>query len=346
MRERSNKKIKKLNNKKNILITGASGFIGSCLIEKAIEKNYETFAVIRKNSNKQYLQNSSINFIEFDFNSNESLDKALQKFKSQFGKIDYIIHAAGVTKSINKVDFYNGNFESTKNLVEALERNSLIPQKFVLVSSLAAFGCGETDEPITKNQAQKPLTEYGKSKMQAEDYLRSKTNFPFVIVNPTAVYGPRDKDFFFLLKSISQGIEMYINNTKQKLSFVYVQDLVDAIFIAMESSAFNQNFIVSDLENYTSKEFNNLVKKHLDKKTLTLVIPAFIAHFFALISEGVGHLRKQTPLLNRERLKEFKAKNWSVDANEIKQLGYIPKYKLNEGLQSAIKWYKENGWLK
>ncbi|CAF5074301.1 unnamed protein product, partial [Rotaria sp. Silwood1] len=165
----------------------ASGFIGSCLVEKAIEKGYQTFAVIRKNSNKQYLQNPAINFVEFDFNNAASLDKALQDFKAQFGIIDYVIHAAGVTKSINKQDFYNGNYDSTKNLVEALERNGVVPDKFVLVSSLAAFGCGETDEPITKHQAQKPLTEYGKSKMQAENYLRSKTNFPFVIVNPTAV---------------------------------------------------------------------------------------------------------------------------------------------------------------
>lgn len=334
-----------MNNKKNILITGASGFIGSCLVEKALAKDYQTFAVVRKNSNKQYLQNPAINFIEFDFNNAASLDAALQNFKAQFGSIDYVIHAAGVTKSINKQDFYNGNFESTKNLVEALERNNLVPQKFLLVSSLAAFGCGETDEPITKNQTQKPLTEYGKSKMQAENYLRGKSNFPFVIVNPTAVYGPRDKDFFFLLKSISQGIEMYINNTKQKLSFVYVQDLVDAIFIALESNVFSENFIVSDLENYTSKEFNNLVKKHLNKKTLTLVVPAGIAYFFALISEAVGHIRKQTPLLNRERLKEFKAKNWSVDASELKQIGYTPNYKLDKGLASAIKWYKDNKWL-
>jgi UDP-glucose 4-epimerase len=341
-----NKKKKTLNNKKSILITGASGFIGSCLVEKAIEKGYQTFAVIRKNSNKQYLQNPAVNFVEFDFNNAPSLDKALQDFKAQFGKIDYIIHAAGVTKSINKQDFYNGNYHSTKNLVEALERNGVLPDKFVLVSSLAAFGCGETDEPITKHQAQKPLTEYGKSKMQAENYLRSKSNFPFVIVNPTAVYGPRDKDFFFLLKSISQGIEMYINNTKQKLSFVYVQDLVDAIYIAMESPAFNENFIVSDLENYTSKEFNNLVKKHLNAKTLTLVIPAPIAYFFAIITEGIGRITKKTPLLNRERLKEFKAKNWSVDATEIHQLGYKPNYKLDKGLQNAISWYKENGWLK
>lgn len=334
-----------MNNIKNIIITGASGFIGSCLVEKALAKGYRTFAVVRKNSNKQYLQNTAINFIEFDFNDAVSLDKALQNFKTQFGSIDYVIHAAGVTKSINKQDFYDGNYASTKNLVEALERNGLVPQKFLLVSSLAAFGCGETDAPITRNQTQKPLTEYGKSKMQAENYLRSKSNFPFVIVNPTAVYGPRDKDFFFLLKSISQGIEMYINNTKQKLSFVYVQDLVDAIFIAIESAAFNQNFIVSDLENYTSKQFNTLVKKHLGKKTITLVVPASIAYFFALISEVVGHIRKQTPLLNRERLKEFKAKNWSVDASELKQFGYNPKYKLDQGLASAIKWYKDNRWL-
>jgi nucleoside-diphosphate-sugar epimerase len=160
------------------------------------------------------------------------------------------------------------------------------------------------------------------------------------------VYGPRDKDFFFLLKSLNQGVEMYINNTKQQLSFVHVSDLVEAIFIAMESDILQKKLIVSDGENYTSLQFNNLVKTYLNKKTFKIIVPASIAYIAAVASECVAYFTKKTPLLNRERLKEFKAKNWSVEAKTIKELGYKPKYTLTNGLKETIDWYKNNGWFK
>ncbi|MFY7964064.1 MAG: NAD-dependent epimerase/dehydratase family protein [Chitinophagaceae bacterium] len=332
--------------KKNVLVTGASGFIGSFIIEEAIKKNYQTIAAIRKSSSKKYLSNPQLNFIDLDLSKDEDLDKSLQKFIKEFGSLDYVIHTAGVTKSINKSDFDDVNFYNTKRFVEALQRNNLVPEKFVFISSLASYGAGADSTPIKANKQQQPLTEYGKSKLKAENYLRSIPNFPSITVNPTAVYGPRDKDFFVLLKSISNHVEVYINNDKQLLSFVHVNDLVDAIFIAMESSAFNQNLIVSDLENYTSRQFNDLVKKALNVKTVSIIIPAFIASFFAVFAEAIGHIKGKTPLLNRERLKEFKAKNWSVDATPIAALGYKPKYKLEEGLMNAISWYKKEGWIK
>jgi UDP-glucose 4-epimerase len=330
--------------KKNVLITGASGFIGSFIVEESIKKGYQTFAGIRKGSSKKHLTNSQINFLELDLNSDTSLDTSLQNFDKQYGKLDFVIHTAGVTKSINKADFDAVNFDSTKRLVNALKRNQLVPEKFVFVSSLASYGPGVDTYPITIANQQQPLTEYGKSKLKAEEFFRENKDFPSVTVNPTAVYGPRDKDFFVLLKS--NHLEVYINNDRQLLSFVHVHDLVDAIFIAMESDAMHQNLLVSDLSNYTSREFNNLVKKALNVKTISIIVPAAVAGFFAVISEVIGNIKGKTPLLNRERLKEFKAKNWSVNCKQIEQFGYTPKYKLEEGIQHTIDWYKNEGWIK
>src|ERR1035437_3842417 len=230
--------------KKNILVTGASGFIGSFLVEEAIKRNYQTFAGIRTASNKKYLSDPGIHFLELNFNNNILLDIALNNFANQYGRFDFIIHTAGLTKAINKADFSLVNFENT--------------DKFVYISSLASFGPGINTNPITSCQIQQPLTEYGKSKLKAEQFLYANPDFPFLIINPTAVYGPRDKDFFFLLKSIEKHIEVYIGSTEQLLSFVHVQDLVEAIFLSMESSAINQNLLVSDLKLYTSKTFNHI----------------------------------------------------------------------------------------
>lgn len=332
--------------KKNILITGASGFIGSFLVEEAIRRNYQTFAGVRKSSNREYLSDPGIHFLELDFGNYDSLNNKLTQFANEFGRFDYVIHTAGLTKTINKADFDVVNFENTKSFVRSLQETSLVPDKFVFISSLASYGPGTGSAPISSTNAQRPLTEYGKSKLRAEQFLQDIADFPYLIINPTAVYGPRDKDFYFLLKSIANHLELYIGSSEQLLSFVHVHDLVEAIFLGMESASFNQSLLVSDLETYTSKNVNRLIKKNLNSKTLSIVVPTPIASVFAVFSEIIGQVRGKVPVVNRERLKEFKAKNWSVDCSEIASLGYEPKFKLEEGLVHTIAWYKEHGWIK
>lgn len=332
--------------KKNILITGASGFIGSFLVEEALNRCYQTFAGIRSGSSKKYLQDQSIHFLTLDFSNSNLLDIALADYAKQYGRFDYIIHTAGLTKTIHKPEFDYVNFEHTQRLVHALQRNNLIPDKFVYISSLASFGPGNGAEPITASMIRRPLTEYGKSKLKTEQFLRDNPRFPFLIINPTAVYGPRDKDFFFLLKTIENHLELYIGSNEQLLSFVHVQDLVTAIFLGMESPLCNQSLLVSDMHTYTSKKVNQLIKERLNKKTISLTIPPKVATAFALVSELIGNIRGKTPIVNRERLKEFKAKNWSVDCSELAKLGFEPKFNLEDGLSHSINWYKEQGWIK
>lgn len=332
--------------KKNILITGASGFIGSFLVEEAIKRHYQTFAGIRATSSKKYLIDPEIHFLELDFSNNTSLDTSLNDFADKFGTFDFIIHCAGVTKAKNISTYYQVNFENTKQFVYALKRNSLVPGKFVYISSLASFGPGKNTSPIAAHHIQQPLTAYGRSKLQAEQFLYAIQGFPFLIINPTAVYGPREKDILFLLKSIEKHLEVYIGNTRQLLSFVHVQDLCEAVFLCMESSVINQSFLVSDMNVYTPKMFNDIVKAHLNKKTISFIIPVPLARLFALLSEMMGLISGETPVLNRERLKEFEAVNWSVESSEISKLGFVPQYSLDEGLKQAIYWYKEQGWIK
>ncbi len=332
--------------KKKILITGASGFIGSFLVEEAIKRNYSTFAGIRKSSSKEYLTNNNTHFIEFNFSNENALDKSLQEFTTQHGKFDYIIHTAGLTKAKKNEDYFEVNFENTKRFVQSLQKNSLVPEKFVYISSLASFGPSENELPIQQKQAQKPLTAYGDSKRKAEEFLMQTTNFPSVIINPTAVYGPREKDFFLLIKSIEKHFEIYIGSKKQMLSFVHVYDLVNAIFIAMESSVINQRILVSDFKVYNPEIVNQIIKKIMNKKTISFTIPKYPTRLLASITESIGKLSGSIPILNRERLKEFEAMNWSIDCTELKELGFEPTYTLDNGLQQTIQWYQENGLLK
>ena len=180
-----------------ILVTGASGFIGSYIVEEALRQGMETWAAVRPSSSRKYLQDERIHFINLNLSSKEELISQLdgQEF-------DYVVHAAGATKCLHAEDFYRVNTEGTKNLVGALIALKMPIKRFVFVSSLSIFGAIREEQPyqeITEHDTPHPNTAYGKSKWEAEKYLDSLgIQFPYIILRPTGVYGPRDGRKYFL----------------------------------------------------------------------------------------------------------------------------------------------------
>ena len=329
---------------KKVLITGASGFIGSFLVEEALKKGCDVYAGIRKSSDLKYLTNPKIKFIYIDFSNKESLKKQLVKID----RFDFIIHCAGVTKTCNKKLFDIVNYQYTKNLVEALQEISMVPEKFIFVSSLAAYGPGQKGiELIKLTDTPKPVSYYGKSKLKTEQYIKSLKDFPYLIFRPTGVYGPREKDYYVMYKSIKQGIETYINTKKQLISFIYVKDLSRLIVGALNSEIINKSYFVSDLNEYTSQEFNWLIKKKLTKKTIILVFPGFLVRIIAFINENISCLfSSKIPTLNIEKFKEISQKNWLCDSSAlVTDFNFRPEYNLSKGLDETLQWYKKEKLL-
>ena len=176
------------------MITGASGFIGSFIVEEALKRGFETWAAVRKSSSREWLQDERIHFIELNLSSRAQLVEQLQGMD-----FDYVVHAAGVTKCLNKQDFHRINTEGTKNLVDALLEVEMPLKRFVFISSLSIFGAIKEQQPyeeIKETDTPQPNTEYGRSKLAAEQYLESVgSRVPYIILRPTGVYGPREKDY-------------------------------------------------------------------------------------------------------------------------------------------------------
>ena len=216
-----------------ILITGASGFIGSFIVEEALRRGFETWAAVRKSSSREWLKDERINFIELNLSSKAQLVEQL-KDKA----FDYVVHAAGVTKCLNKADFRRINTEGTKNLVDALIETGMPLKRLVFVSSLSVFGAIKEQQPyeeIRESDMPQPNTEYGRSKLAAEQYLDSLgSRIPYIILRPTGVYGPKEKDYFIMAKSIKQHSDFAVGYRQQDITFVYVEDVVQAIFLALE----------------------------------------------------------------------------------------------------------------
>ncbi len=330
---------------KRILITGASGFIGSFFVEKALELGYEVYAAVRETSDLSYLQDSRIIFFKANLSNKESIKENIEKI----GKFDYIIHNAGLTKTCKKDMFDFVNYQITKNLIEALTETNKVPEKFILMSSLAAYGPGnsKTLEPIKISDKQKPISLYGKSKLKIEKHLKSLNNFPYLIFRPTGVYGPREKDYYVMYKSIKSGLETYIGTTEQHITFIYVKDLVNVIFDAIKSDIINKSYFVSDLKSYTTKEFNNIVKEELSKKTISIVFPSIVVKSIAYIGEKIScFFTKNAPTLNTEKFKEISKNNWLCDSSDlIKDFNFKPKYELKKGIKETINWYKKKKLL-
>lgn len=335
--------------KKNILITGASGFIGSFLVEKALEKGYNTWAGIRKSSSREYLQDECIQFVDFNFSDKKKLVRQLVEFVFQHGKFDYIIHNAGVTKCLDPKDFDKVNFQFTVNFVEALKEANAVPDKFVLMSSLSAFGLGDEKNytPIRLTDIPNPNTAYGISKLKAEQYLLNTIDFPYIILRPTGVYGPREKDYFMMLKTVKSGLDVGAGLKPQHLTFIYVRDLVDAAFLALESPVQNKAYFVADGDVHTDKEYTALVKEVLEKKhVLSLKVPLWLLKAISVIAESASRITKKPSTLNRDKYKIMKQRNWECDITSlVNDLGFLPKYNLRRGLEESLEWYRTNKWL-
>ena len=336
--------------KPNLLITGASGFIGSHLIEEATAQGYNLFAAVRKSSNVILPQSGTVNVIQLDYNNNDKLIVQLTEMKNLYGSFDYIIHNAGITRATAINDFEEVNNLLAQRFIEALEKANNIPTKFILVSSMAAFGPGDKKAmtPIRLGQTMNPITNYAKSKKAVTNYFLNQTIVPGIIVYPTAVYGPRDRDFIEFVKLIDKGIEPYLGLYKQLLSMVHVRDLSFAIVGLLQKGAVGSQYIISDNKNYDKKELGTIVKRILNKKTFKLSIPVTPVLWVVGLVELMHKLfaPNKLPLLKREKIHEISCPNWSCDAKDVwKVLGQQPKYDLQSGMQQTIQWYRDNGML-
>ena len=330
---------------KKILITGASGFIGGFLVKQALKQGFEVYAGVRESSDLSNLEDPRINFFKMYFASKHILKQSI----ISIGKFDYIIHNAGVTKTCNNKMFDVVNYKYTRNLIEALYETNLIPKKFIYISSLAAFGPGTEKPivPISNLSKPNPISQYGISKLKAEEFIKSQRKFPYVILRPTGVYGPGEKDYLVMYKSINKGIETYIGTKEQNISFIYVKDLAKLVLNTLSSNIVKKSYFVSDLNSYTSIELNRIVKKELNKKTITLVFPVALIKIIALLNEKISCLLQKKPsTLNREKFKEISQKNWLCDSNDlVVDFGFKPEYNLQTGIHETIEWCKKENLL-
>ncbi|WP_205499947.1 NAD-dependent epimerase/dehydratase family protein [Rufibacter psychrotolerans] len=327
--------------KERVLITGSSGFVGYHLVEAAVNAGLDVFAAVRPSSAVDHLKAFPIQYTQLDFTSVAALQQELEE-----KQYTYIVHAAGITKAKDAQEYNKVNAEYTQNLALAAVQAQIPLKKFVFISSLAALGpvSYQETQPITEETSAKPVTNYGKSKLLAEQYLARMKELPLVVLRPTAVYGPREKDIFILFSTISKGLDPYIGKGKQRLSFVYVKDLARAVMQALHLAENHLSYNISDGKSYDRYALADLTKQALQKKALRFHLPLGLVKVMATVSELLAG--SKTPALNREKISELIAENWNCSISRIQRdLNYTPEYDLEKGLFQTLHWYKVNKWL-
>ena len=327
-----------------ILITGASGFIGSFIVEEALRRGWETWAAVRRSSSRQFLQDERIHFIELNLSNEQQLTEQLRGHE-----FDYVVHAAGVTKCIDQADFRRINTEGTQHLVRALIALAMPLRRFVFVSSLSVFGAIREQQPyeeIRETDTPQPNTAYGRSKLEAEQWLEG-VNIPYVILRPTGVYGPRERDYFLMAKSIKQHSDFAVGYKRQDITFVYVDDVVQAVFLACEKGQTGRKYFLSDGQVYQSTTFSDLIREELGHPWwIRIAAPIWVLRVVTFFGDLIGRMTGKISALNNDKYHILRQRNWRCDIEPARrELGYEPRVQLAEGVRRTIRWYKDNGWL-
>lgn len=333
---------------KKILITGAGGFIGGFIVAEALKRGYETYAGVRHSTNLQFLQDERIHFVYLTYRDKAKLAGEIEAFKREHGKWDYIIHNLGVTKTGDRKKFDEVNFEYMKNFVDTLIAADCIPERFIYMSSLSAWTTGDKSyTPINDRDTPCPATAYGRSKLRAELYLRNLGDFPYIAMRPTGVYGPHEKDYLMMIKMINKGIDINIGRKRKVYTFIYVKDLVKAIYLAIEKGIPRHGYFIADGNTYSQKEFRDTVAERLGRRhVLSITVPEALCRYVCAKAEDLARKRHTASTLNRDKYYILKQHNWACDTSRAEEeLGFFADYNLKQGIDEAVTWYKENGWI-
>lgn len=324
-----------------ILVTGATGFIGSHLTESLIRKGHKVKCLVRKTADLKWIKNLPVEFVVGDLFDEKALRLAVKD-------VEYIYHVAGVTTSKTKNGYYLGNQFATRNLLSAVKAVSRL-KRFVFVSSLTAVGPSLDGIPVNEETPYHPITTYGTSKMKAElEVIRYKNKIPYTIVRPPALYGPRDTASFSFFKSVNNGIIPLVGFKQKYVNILHSKDTVEGIILAGEKPvALNNIYFIGSEKSYTWEEISDVALKTLNRKAIKIRVPETVTRLFAGAAGIVSLFKGKPDILNWEKGRDMVADAWTCDISKAKRdLGFRQNVSLEDGIKQTIEWYKEYGWLK
>ena len=323
------------------LVTGATGFIGSHLVELLLSKGHTVRVLLRKTSSLEWLKGLPIEMFYGDLFDMGAMEKAV-------AGVDYVYHSAGLTKAKTPEEYYRANQEGTRNLLQAALSKAPNIRRFVHISSQAAAGPSPTSAPINEGFPPHPLTTYGKSKQKAEEeVLAVASRMPVTICRPPAVYGPRDKDVFEFFNTYKKGLQPIVGFSEKYVSLVHVTDLVRGFVLAGESEkATGQIYYISSDRAYGWKEVGEATRAAMGRGAIRVRIPEPLVYVISAFAEIGAKFSPKPALINLEKARDMVQDYWTCDSSKaLRDFGYKQEISLEDGVRGTVEWYKKHGWL-
>ncbi|MCK6438690.1 MAG: NAD-dependent epimerase/dehydratase family protein [Planctomycetes bacterium] len=328
-------------------VTGATGFVGSHVADLLDAQGVPMRLLVRSRArlDSQYHKNTEI--------TEGSLDQPPEKLAQGLKNATHIFHIAGLIGAIRQEEFDHVNIEGTRNLIEAVRMSGTMPQRFVLVSSLAAHGPSSSHkEPRLEHHESAPRTMYGRSKLAGEKLaveLCARYGIPLTVIRPTGVYGPRDRATFELFKFMARGIELGVGGGPRHFDLIHGRDLARGIVMAAHSErAINQAYYLTDEGRHELGTVLGILRDVMAPKlNIRLNIPVFMAASLARINDALQSMTGTLRLPNSDKLEELLAPSWCCSGEKARRdFGFACEVPLRDGLAETAKWYKDAGWLR
>ena len=325
-----------------VLLTGATGFVGSHILDALRVRGTSTILLLRQTSNRRFIE-THLPHVEVRLGSISdpaSLREALRD-------ATHVIHCAGLTKALRHAEFFEVNRGGTRNVVEAVNQHRDQIQRLVHISSLAAAGPAAATNPAREDDPPNPVSEYGRSKLAGEREVREDCQTDFVVLRPPAVYGPRDTEFLRLFKAVKSHLLPCFGGGRQALSFVFVRDLAEAVVTSLtHPAAARGTFFVAAPAVVTARQLAEEMAAQMKVWTLPLPLPTPILWPVCALQEMVSRLSGRANVLSRQKYAELRASAWVCDPAKLRrELGFACATDLRKGIAETLAWYREQRWL-
>ncbi len=325
-----------------VLVTGATGFLGSHIAEQLARDGHAVRVLLRQTSDRSFLKALDAEEALGDVTQPETLPAAVEG-------VEAVVHAAGLVKARSEAEFDAVNAGGTANLLAALGKAERL-KRFVLISSLAAHGPSDDGHGRPNDAPAAPITAYGRSKLRAEDLVRAwaSDDRRATVIRPPVIYGPRDRQLLSFFQLARWRLAPLLGDGNNAISCVYVDDAARAAAMAATAGEWSPSatYAIDDGSVYTWRDLLSAVEQVVGKKALRLPSPVWAFTAAALVSETYGLLRRRAVTFTRDKVTEMRQPFWVCSHDEIgRDLGWQPTVTLSQGAALTADWYREQGWL-
>ncbi len=319
------------------LVTGATGFVGSHLVEVLAEAGVGVRALVRRTSRTAALEALGVERLEGSLEDPASVARAA-------AGVDVVFHLAALTRARTRAEYFRANAEGAATAARAAAQAGA---RLVYLSSLAAAGPSVDGRPVAEGDTPRPITQYGRSKLAGEEACSSAADrLEVVIVRAPAVYGPRDRDLYRFFAMAARGIMALPTGPERRLQMIHVRDLAHALVCAAQAVRPGRLYHVAEARVYAWTEVAALVAAAVGGRVRTVRVPPALVRVAAGASELGARMLGRSTIFNRDKARELLAPGWLCETVAAERdLAFVARIPLERGLKETAEWYRARGWL-